>query len=259
MEIKTSCVGCVFLKETNCKLGRYEKFKSNGATIELENGFPLVNGRFCSAKRPEKWMEGKSKVNLPLIIRAELLVNYEAIIHLEHLNPEELQKTLDSLANQLVKPKTICINSASQDIHYSQLIKQLQKLSLPFRVDRVTKGTHYLEAIDVSVSKAQTDYYFLIESGAEVDSEYVANIDEAINVEMKRFLVVTGEGKIGSFVNTQLHKNLDGNYPTRAKKLYDEEEDEGYILETFEQKVEYLAQKRNQEYLIKNYREIVNG
>jgi len=267
MEIETKCKGCVFYDgDLECSLGRYEKFKENGAEISFIDDIHhprqnpntptmIVKGRFCSAKRPSQWAEGKNKINLPLIVRAELLVNYEVIIPITDVDSSALEITLKSLNKQLVKPSLIVLNCTSNKIKYPNLIRQLKNQKLPFRVDRMLSNDRF--ALETSLDKVKTDYYLILESGTNLDEEYVANIDEAINVELKRFLIVTN--KIGDFVYFPLHKNLEGNYPIRASKIDEDCQDDTLILNSLQDKVKYLANKNNQHFLIKSYQEILNG
>ena len=133
---------------------------------------------------------------------------------------------------------------------------------LPFRVDKIFpeedgSRINQLDALDISINKTKTTYYMVLENGVILEDEYVANIDEAINVEMERFLVIKDDSVV--FINTQLHKNLEGNFPLRAKKLDPECSDENLVLNSLQEKIEYLTTQKKQQFLIKKYEEILNG
>lgn len=270
MEAKTWCQDCVFAsKKGECDLDRHEKFEKNGATITKDDeGNAIVNDRWCSAFRREKWKKGKDVYNLPIIVRAELLISNEVLVYIndDNYSEEKLVKTLDSLKSQLLKPNLVVLVVNKTSANYHQIIKVAKNSGLKYRVDRIMPeddGTliHELDALDIAAKKIQSDYYLIMCVGAVLeDDEFFANIDEALNENLLRFSVIlpNDEGR-GLFLSSILSKKLNGNVPMSSAAIDEENGSKDVVFNSLKEKIDYLANKDNHHFLIKKYEEIKSG
>lgn len=270
MDIKTSCKDCVFSNHGKCKLGRYNNFEKNGATIEKdESGNMTVKGRYCSALRKSQWLEGKNKFSLEVMVRAELLTTTEVFIYINEENYSEasLLKTLLHLENQLLKPSMIVFIVNDDNFKFAKLIKIGNESGFNFRIDRVLSNEdgikmHELDATDIAARKTQSDFILLMHPGSTLeDNEFFANVDEAINEKLLRFSVITPNQECGRGImaSAALYKKLDGNHEMSTSFIDPEEGNKETILHTMEEKIKYLVKKNNHEEFIKTYEEIKNG
>jgi hypothetical protein len=267
MEIVQKCKDCVFLNSDNtCELNRLKKFALNGAVIQKgDEGIPIIRGRFCSAKRDSRWAKGKSPDDLEILVRSELLVNTELFIPLDDTYPfseKEFIRTIDSVRSQILKPNRIVIIDTMRRYKPNYMVKFLTEQSLPcdWRFDRRTNDE--VDPLDIAASKIRTELYSLFRCGAEVPEDFFANIDEALNDKLYRFLLVlppeTSEGGSGLVINSTFHKMVKGNEPLPVGFLDKDAENPERILHHIYDKIWYLAKRDNQEYLIKSYEEICN-
>jgi hypothetical protein len=271
MNYKTECKNCIFAtKPGECQLERLDPFQKNGATIEHdENGNVTIKGRYCSALRTNKWAEKKDRFNLPIIVRAELLISTETIIYIndENYQEDKLKKTLDSIEKQLLKTNLVVFNNNSS-LSVAKLIKIAKEYNFSYRVDKVMLGenkerVHELDSLDFSLVKGNADFYVILYPGGTLDDdEFYANIDESLNERMLRFSYILPNEEIGRgpFVSYALHKKLQGNIPMSEARILEEGNgSKEVVFNTLKEKVDYLAKKDGHEYLIKKYEDIKNG
>lgn len=268
MEIKTNCKDCVFASQPGvCNMNRLEYFEVQGATVTYdENHNATINGRYCSALRTEEWAKNKDRFNLPIIARAELLISTEVLIYLdndENFSEEKLDITLNSLNQQILKPNQVVLVVNKDKANYFNLIKKMKDSGLNYRLDRImpeNDGTRIceLDAIDIATKKLKSDYYLIMSPGNTLeDEEFFANIDEALNERLERFVIIKPTPSRGPLISSALSKKLESNVPMSKEKIDETENDNvTQVFNTFMEKVEYLAQKNGHHYLIKNYEEI---
>lgn len=269
LEIKSYCKGCVFATTPGtCQLERLEKFNQNGAKVtQDEDGNSIINGRYCSALRREPWPQNKDKYNLPIIVRAELLISSEVIIYIDEDNftEEKLNLTLAHLKFQMLKPNNIVLTVNRSNINYAKLIKTMKSTGFSYRIDRIMADGgnrfHYLDAIDISVNKSEANYYVILKPGQVLeDDEFFANVDESLNERLERFSILLSTENRGPLVSVELHKKLQGNSAMSELFLNEGEfGDENKIFFSLEDKIKYLANKDGHFHLIKTYKEIING
>jgi hypothetical protein len=258
---KTKCENCIFRKDKSCSLGRLEKFKENGAEVVYENDSAIVTGRFCSALRTKEWSLGKDKYNLEIILRSELLTTHEVIIYGNKFDENLCKKTIESLNKMLLKPKKVifCLNDESEKVY--PIIKLLNASGFEFRVDKINydeRGLvqNKLFALDISANKCESTHFIIIEQGEELDEELFANVDEAINEKLIRFIKVNYKNT--AVYNTSIYKKLLGNSPVTESFLLEEENGEKKtILFNIDEKIKFLSEKDSHQYLIKEYEEIL--
>lgn len=247
MEIKTSCENCVFLQTNNtCQLGRHENFVKNGASIIVENNFPIVNGRFCSAKRGPEWdIHGRTnKVNQ---VRKELLVGTHVFIHTESWEFKWVEKTCINLRKQTLRPSGITIIGTNHKFKEKHMAKFAKLGTVRVCIDKLyTK----LQCLDTAIGNCESYFYALVDAGCLLPTDFLANIDEQINDKLTQFSFIKGEGKFVYGASVDIHDKLGGN---KAGYLNIDEKEVLFATNSLQTKVEYLAKKDNLGYYIKEY------
>jgi hypothetical protein len=262
MDIKTKCKECVFRNGYDCQLGRHEFFSKNGAEIKKEEDYSVVSGRFCSALRVDKWAKHHNRYNLPIIVRSELLIAVEAIILInDNYSEEKLNLTLDNLGKQLLRPSKVVLNIQGEKLPIHSAMKILKKQSIPYRIDKVgSNNYHRQECIDVSAEKCTGTHLLILDVGQVLeDEEFIANIDEAINERLVRFVKIKETENRGPIYSQDIYKKLKGTYPMSEFLLNDEEKgDKDKFFFTIEEKLAYLCERDGHSLYVKTYEEI-NG
>lgn len=254
MEIKTSCEGCVFLKKNLCQLGRHENFANNGATIELVDNSPVINGRFCSAKRGTDWLvDGEYTSTRIVRMRSEILVGTHVFIYTDKWSWLAIEKTCISLRKQVLRPSGITI-TGPQDTFKEKFLNRIAKLGTV----RVSIDPLYnkFQCVDMSIDNCKSYFYILIDAGATLNRNFLSNIDDQINDELTQFNFITGEDRFSYGCSIDLHKELNGNKPgylnVGGKEIL-------FATSSLETKVKYLAKEQNREGFIKKYSDFLYG
>lgn len=237
-----------------CNLGRLEKLAQNGAEIDFSQSCPVIKGRVCNAYRNKDWAKDKNKYNLELILRAENLVRTDVIIYIEKYNHLDLAKTIESLRNQVLKPLAVRIICNCKP-EKAKLIRLMDESGLCFFITEsrdIPKTKN--EWIDYVIQKSNAAYYQLLLPGQVLHSDWLADIDEAINDKLKRFLYVEGDETKGDLVSVTAHLNFYGNEPcqnTLFKHVPEYELDVEHIrLNNIKEKLEYAGKLHNNNYYI---------
>lgn len=248
MEIKTSCEGCVFLQKGNCYLGRHENFVKNGASVELVDNIPVINGRFCSAKRFSEWAEGTNRmVQRENKVRSEILIGTHVFIHTDNWSWLGIEKTYLSLKKQLLKPTGITIVGTKENFKERFLDRYAKVGGIKVAIDN--KYNKY-QCLDTAIDNCQSYFYILVDAGAVFNRNFLANIDDSINHRLEQFSFIAGEGKFCYGSSIDLHKELNGNKPGYLNLGGEEIL---FATSSLETKVRYLAKAQNNESFIRNY------
>ena len=71
----------------------------------------------------------------------------------------------------------------------------------------------FFRCIDLGVNKVKTLYYTFLNAGDSIPSNYLSDIDKALNEDMVRFLALNPENDShsGLFMQQKLHTTIGGN------------------------------------------------
>ena len=259
-EITTACVDCVFAKfvgntQSDCELGRIEKFKQNGTKVEEayndEKEFFIVKG-FCNGHRNDFWKE-TGTYHRPFYknpterVRQENLIRcgFNVLMTKGH-SIEDLKKTIDSIVNQEEINPYYIIVSCSADVERYEIVNYLQNLLQPKEIKfffvSIADGEATADrCLDVSFARAKNGYYAIFSSGDIVPSNFLFKINHALNEEMLRIVALGPEENSisGLFMNATTYKLLRGN-----------------IVKPIMEKIHMLADARGGHYLIKKWDEL---
>lgn len=264
--IRTNCEKCVFnihnqKEQIGCELNKLISLEKNGATLKKINQNFVIENRFCPCYRTEQWLKLIGDTDRELAVRAENIKTFEVLICIdknEEINYEELEETIkDIVEKQILKPRKIIIVVNNDNVNYGKLIKKMQEINFPFSIEKIIlNNIDMLDAIDIAIKKSNSCYYVIMKIGDRLeDEEFLANIDEAINEKMLRVLLVLPSKTRGYVISKILHEKLMGNTPCQAQKIDEECQNENIILNSLEEKVNYLAKKTASK-IIFNYREL---
>ena len=232
--MKTSCEKCCFAifqdlqpestetpvaTQTGCRLGRLDKFKKVGTPVRTkltdDNRFVYVIERLCLAARTSDWSKGLSDEEKVKKVREELRLACHVYVPAIAASPEDIEKTLDSLVGQNLKPVAAEVLVSGRH-RPGPLILRLQERYADKLVWKLTvvnaDTTTPDEAIDKAVLSCQAPFYSVFHAGSEAPATFLADLDKAINDDLLTFAVVTGdEDDNGLVVVREMHNRLGGN------------------------------------------------
>jgi len=265
--MSTCCEKCVFVKynksnnQVGCLLNRIEKFKQQGAVIEMEENTShfTIKNRTCSAFRKKEWANDKDKNNLEIIVRAEILCKNEIFLKFNETDTlEDLSKTVSSLENQILRPSLLAIMTDSKNVPFQGIVKLLQKQkSFDWRIDRtftVGEKSKEVDCIFTSFRKCNSPYFTIANTGAVFPEDYLANIDESVNEKLMKYSFAKANidkiqytcHYISSFFILSESALLDFMVKNREEKVFQFED----LL------VHYLSSNPTQICMIKKYEDI---
>lgn len=241
----TKCEPCVFKtmengEQVGCQLGRLGKYKQRGLA-ESDGDYYKIK-TFCKACRNEEWAEDQDDIFES--IEQETRVRCDLVIIAEDtINSEILTTIRSSVAGSKIYPNKIFVilNSPSIKIVdlFDSINNELKELNVKFEIIKVLdEDKPILEYVDDAVRKSKAQYYALFNAGNSVPRDFIETIDNLLNVELSRFVMIDQPDKYkGLVVQNHIHKLLMGNK-------------EGA---TIEEKIRWLANEQNNNALIKKW------
>lgn len=225
----TSCIDCIFAEwagsaQVGCKIGRLKKFEDAG-NVTMENLGEKVCAninRFCMTYRPQQWADKQKQSDLRKAVMEEIAVKVDFIIPLRAGDClDKLCTTLDSLNRQTVLPKTVMVVNLQKSIKPFSIVKLLNSdYSLSYRVHDIQHKDETLS--DEKISDAVFEfldaaYYSLLPCGFILPDNFLANLDYAMNEQLRRFSVLLSDAYPISVVSRVFHQHslVQGNTPQR--------------------------------------------
>jgi len=103
------------------------------------------------------------------------------------------------------------------------------------QMEFILQGTHHTQikelmhqCIDIAVKKASTVYYMFTYVDNLIETEYVQSIDDALNKNLERILMVHENEEQGLFSQVRLHKLVGGftndSYIEKLKRIAEAQE-----------------------------------
>ena len=259
---QTACRDCAFAEyddntQTGCKLGKLEKFRQNGASVkevfdETNKEYFVVDGRFCVFWRRPSWLKQNEVVKLGAekAARKEVQARFAAVVHIsDGSSLKDVEKTVNSLLKQSPQPEKLVFTNSSS-IKPSKLVVLGKHFSVNLKIPKERgcnywkieqikeEGVNFLRAIDIAVkglSANDQNYYCCFNAGFEVPEDFTNKVDDSINEDMNRFLLLTSENEDGFVGQIHMHKSIGGNH---GKNFVDKMKSV-----TEEQKCPHLIQK----------------
>lgn len=271
-QISSSCSGCCFAickntgadkQQTACELGRIQKFKDHETKMRLEKGPSgefFVIDRFCTCYRPDEWvdtLEPKEKRDLIKTVGEEVSVRMGIIIFFDqHTDEESLVKTITCFQEQTRAPRYIVV--VNSRVEYNELIHDLLIESFPNKektnvhlVQCMDQETGDFAKVDIAFQHALNGFYYVINSGEEVQNDFIEKFDTYINDGLNQVVMIKPKEEVGGLlIQASLHKLLNGS----KTKMND---DESLNRETIVQRVVDMAIQNGGIDLIKDWSDIV--
>lgn len=234
--IQTNCQGCVFAKldngkQTDCNLKRIEKIGMSSIQADDSNQYKTLSS-FCNAYRPKEWvdrltleeslnpiqtvmMEIKPRVGFLIVLDSEK--EEKALLHLESTLMSIRDQTDSSARYVIVATDKVEYNEGAYNI-LSKFFNEEETFIHVLQL--LNKPENNMFIIDEAFRLALNGWLYVTTSGELVDRNLLKDLDEHLNIKMKKLSVVLPyEGVNGLLFQTALFKYVNGN----KTKIWDSE------------------------------------
>ena len=223
--IVTNCKTCVFSKWNNtdewehkqegCELNRLEKFQDKEWINDENVEYWRIN-RVCNTWRSNEWLDlqDENQCHVETILK-EVELKCGAIVRQGDENLDNISLTLKDLVNQSLKPASVTLIVENHHIPIDQIYKMMQNVfvgsDISWNFERIfdTSLTDY-KIWDKGISRAKGQYFMLCEGGKRVSKEAMNRINELLNYDLKRFLVIGSEIIHQTVIQQKLWKVVGG-------------------------------------------------
>ena len=227
MEIETHCKGCVFAeyngkKQVGCELNRIDLLNPE-KTGKTKNGkFEFVFNRFCNTYRPKEWkkvLSKEEKKDLKQTVLREVFPRIGVFVFLDTSASnalEDLRHTVKQIKNQTRGvPRYIVIINAG--VEYNEEVQSLLASEFDFEETEYhivlsLVGQMDLFLIGEAFKHAKNGWIFVTTSGEDIPENLFEKIDNRMNIDMKRLVLVKPYEKMnGMIFQSAVYRLLDGN------------------------------------------------
>ncbi len=217
-DIRTICRDCIFAEftedsvtQTGCRLGRLDKYRDKGKTnlIEDENGLEYYEiSTFCNTCRDKMWDDKFSEPVERVMNEVQLKVDAIIIDDSNHENwQQDIEISIKSLINQSLQPCRIVIVCYRKTKPITALRELMDKSGIKYDIVNVLdySSTPYA-LLNHGVKKCRNQFYTVVESGDELQSDYFSKINSLINDELAQFSMIEPQEQLtGLTIQRKLH------------------------------------------------------
>ena len=263
-KLHTSCRDCIFATydeqnktQKGCELNKIEKLINSGVKVvesfDEEKEFYVLDNHACMTYR-KKLLPNKTIEEQAEIAKKQATPRIDCVITVESDDILDLEKTIKSLINQenQFHEVVFCILSKIKPSQIVSLINTNEgkfKWSIKQIIDEYWTGS---KAINVAVQKSRSTYASVFNSGFEIPKTFVKEMCHSLTEDMKRFIMLNSVDEKSNGLTVQIYafNALRGN-----EEAYTDEEN-AKPVNSFIEKISYIAANQNLTNLIKNCEEI---
>lgn len=226
----TPCRECIFAEfkdnpdkelgaiQTGCKFGRIEKFKNRGTQVEwTEDEYVSYNKIhvFCNCIRDREW-QSKEGIEVNDIDGAmkkvvfDNTIRWSGVVLCDELSPlDDIEKSIDWMVSQKIKPKNIVISLRSKDTvrHIQEIREKYQESNIPMYFSRCLETSYEREQLDQCVHHVKGQYYVAVQAGLTF-SNVIDKLEDAVR-DCKLVAIVKEQGLL--ICQLGIHQAVAGN------------------------------------------------
>jgi hypothetical protein len=264
-KIHTACKDCIFAvykekTQVDCKLNKIEKIKKEGLNViesfDDDKEFFVIDNHICTTYRNELLFKDKTVDEHIELVKKQAKPRIACIVLVKSDNDNELKETIHSIINQSEEFSEVIFLLMS-DIKPSKVMNVLEKNNAKFKwsikqiIDNYWEGS---KSINVAIQRSRSTYASVFNSGFIVPKDFVKQICDAIVEDLKRFILLKPIDKDNNALTFQVYafNALRGN-----EEAFVDETNEKPV-NSFIDKISYIAASQNLTHLIKNCEDICN-
>lgn len=262
-KIHTACKDCIFATyenntQTGCKLNKIEKMKNTGLNViesfDDQKEFFVIDNHICTTYRNELLFKDKSVEDHIEIVKKQAMPRIACIIIVSSDDESILNKTILSILEQSVEFSEV-IFSLMSNIKPSKIMSILNEKKVNFKwsikqiVDDYWEGS---KSINVAIQKSRSTYASVFNAGFIIPKDFVKEICNSIVEDLQRFILLKSIDEKNNALTFQVYafNALRGN----EEAFVDDNNQKP--VNSFVDKISYIAASQNLTHLIKNCDEI---
>lgn len=229
--VETSCKKCCFKLigndgkfQAGCKFRVLERMRRQGAEIKEHVSeddqfkyFSIVD-RVCVYCRPQKGWANRFQEDVDLMQMARQEVKPRmAFIIVSDGNPASLQKTLASITHMSDKPQVVSVQFKNNKVRPSEALEILKFFleihNVKYRIDYILESdASDMRVVDIAYKKLDRPYFAVFKEGFDIPTDFIKEIDSALNDDLERFLLLEPvDGINGLVAQTRITKQIGGS------------------------------------------------
>lgn len=255
--ISTSCHNCRFAikdvggDQTGCWTSMLKRFQEQGR-VELENVAGADSYRtidcFCPMFRPADWMSELNHDQAIAEARKERTLAVAAIVSCEKGELSDVARTAEMLEQQTLKPtEAVFVITPRSVVKPKDVLSTLRDLDLSYQYSlRFVMDASYTEtdALQEGAGNNLKSVFILFaEAGQHLENCYLADLDNLINEQNQR-VVLVDPGKIHGMLVQTMAFNMVGGFHEVVWEGTEEK------IASVAEKLKRIAKSQNSQYLI---------
>ena len=237
-KLHTSCKDCLFAEYTektqsNCSLGMLSKLRQHNVEIldvyDEEKEFNIINNSKCVHKRTSSWIHAQDSLAVQKDqVKEETHLRFHTLIL---LRPDstfvEVEKTLRSLTEQLLKPEYITIvRPAENVIPPNQLTKLCQSLcdnpTILWRVENIVQPLDKVDVYKLILPFVKSNIYSIFYASFEVPNVFLFDVSTKVVDGFAKFMMLlpnsAGNGLVGLKTVYKYYMDRAGSLEEKLRK-----------------------------------------
>jgi hypothetical protein len=217
--------------QSSCKLGRLYKFEKQGLATFNKDKQSYTIQTVCNAYRDQEWANQYSEPEKTVLQQIQIQCDFVIICHYPDNLKTALVNSAKECLRQYIQPKHLIFiiqYTKNQDMKaaYDALAEILSD-KIDFCVIRIFETASDLEQyqddfsvyVDRAFDRIQSTYYAVFMYGKPIPSDYLVKINDLINVDMRRIIMVDNHDYHGLLMQKLIHQRFRGNIglPLRQK------------------------------------------
>jgi len=196
--IHTSCKDCAFAQyycstQTGCDFNRISKFKEVREAYDNEKNFYIINGRQCNYFTSKDKYPGKNKEELIELVVKKHKVQLTLFVYID--DESKLLEIADSIIEQDLQPHEVYfvdINKIGPKLNL--LLNKKIGNKLNWRIIYPVEDFNIGEIPEFILQKSKGLFSVFLSSYQKIKYNWISNIDNMINQELKQLCLITPIG-----------------------------------------------------------------
>lgn len=220
--VRTRCSNCAFAimedgLQQSCQLGRIDRFREQNVEYFHDEDNYYNIPRYCNAARNQAWLKDHQDNPIEEVYK-EIAIKVGVVIYMDSNNLDNLIVTLNSLTQQILRPKSVVVVLQHARIAPFNLMKvmddTLSSTGIKWSFEKIIDSEMTKWAcLDKGVLRVNNYNRFAVfNAGYKVHPCFFSRLNSSLNVDMKRWVLLEPKDTNynGLVSLTKLHEAVGG-------------------------------------------------